>query len=259
MQPRRRDGLGAEPNPPGVVGIDRAHERAVAEPVRRPADELDPDVVPILEDDRGGPGRRIDLPDLGRPLVARLHEDREGRPIRPLHARQVLERLAIPLDLDARAGRDVHDPQPSRPRSGSRPAGTARRAGGRRDPSAPRSTRSGPGARPRGRRRCASRPATTSTLGVAPSPRTRRTPPVRTTRPDRRRPRASARRRRDHERTARRQRRRQRPIRRARAGGRPEHPPSGSPPRRPRRGPRPAGARPRRNTPSWRSCRPRRR
>ena len=112
MQPRRRDGLGAEPYASGVVGIDRAHERAVVEPVRRTADELDPDVVAILEDDRGGAGCRIDLPDLGRPLVARLHEDRERRPIRPLHARQVLEGLAIPVDLDVRAGRDVHDPQP---------------------------------------------------------------------------------------------------------------------------------------------------
>ena len=146
---RHRHAVDGQSSMVAHVVVDHVDEPAVVEPLRCTRDELDPQVVRVLGEQRRG-AVAADAADLHARLVAVLHD--EHRPVTVGHdADQVLEGLAVPLDRgDGPVEADAVQGAPRRwrcPRRGS----AARRA---RCPAAPgrRSTTSAPVRRRRVRR-----------------------------------------------------------------------------------------------------------
>jgi hypothetical protein len=99
LQARRRHRPAVDDQPVGVLGVLHGEQPAALGERGDAAEQVDPHVVGLVAQQRGGTRADVDAEDLGAPLVA-AHDLDHGVAVRgPRHPREVLVRLLVPGDL----------------------------------------------------------------------------------------------------------------------------------------------------------------
>ncbi len=110
LQPGGRHDLIADDQASGVVAVYRPYHGAVFHQARRSGHDVEEYRVVVLPPDAGRACGRVDVQHLHASLISALDHDEQGG-LGPMGCDQVLERGAIPFDLDAGP---VHAEQPKR-------------------------------------------------------------------------------------------------------------------------------------------------
>ena len=103
LQADRGRGLAVDQQPSRVVPVARGEQTPAGQPRWRAGRDVRPDVVVVLPHDLGTAGVGVDRQHLHVALVAGLHEHERGAFLGPRDRHDVLERFAVPHDVDPRS------------------------------------------------------------------------------------------------------------------------------------------------------------